>query len=596
MARQGRRVELHKLWTTIKDIFFMSVESAPLQNRRVPLSFLQASPGVGKSRLFYELMLKQNEDVPEKLHDFASKVVFFLIDFNGRTPATRDQSAYSPKYPYLPVSTRLLYTQRCKQSVPWVTFVTAFMCEKTLDLTYLTPEAVLELLRKSLPAGANIVFLIDELSKTSEIGLSVPTSIRNEICALQDSEGVVAIFSALESESLIRLVQTGSSRAIKQITDLPLLSKQDAVNILTVAVENLNFSLQGHETDPRLNGKIACTLARLSGGHARTIELFVNILSQHAHQPLILNYCINTSAESLVEMYGRPPPALMRACILAAEVGTSERVFEEVKYVDCVARGHLIASILENATSFVPQVPPIFVHQWQKVNIQTSDAFFTHLGTLLGCLTYWEPIALESVHSSWEVLIRHCRSLQLYSAVTLSGLYKTPPTSRENELLLIQVNGSLLLDGIKNFDPDGSQVASSTTDIRCRYVWRPIDPQNPGFDLLLFFRTEFLEEGCLPLFVECKFSRQQATTTLGLPEVLKKYESCKGFASKHLRTKQFAVMFLCLRGITNSAIENAPAQCMFLDQACVDDLYGPTVSALIQTVQDGLDHAERTTV
>jgi DNA anti-recombination protein RmuC len=96
--------------------------------------------------------------------------------------------------------------------------------------------------------------------------------------------------------------------------------------------------------------------------------------------------------------------------------------------------------------------------------------------------------------------------------------------------------------------------------------------------------------------VECKFSLQESTTKLDLPEVEKKYESCKGFASKHLHTKQFAVMFLCLRGIRKSAIKNAPAQCMLLDRAHVNALYGPTLLALIKTVEDGLDHIERTTV
>jgi hypothetical protein len=287
----------------------------------------------------------------------------------------------------------------------------------------------------------------------------------------------------------------------------------------------------------------------------------------------------------------------MRACILAAKVRTREKVFNELMYLDYVARGQVIASFSDiEETSFVPQVPPIFVHQWQKYNTNVDDAFFTPLGTLLDCLAFWEPIPLESVHSSWEVLIRHCRGLQLYSAVTLSELYKNPPTSPENELLLIRVDGSLHLDGVKNFDPDGRQVASSTTDIRCRYVWRPSDPQNAGFDLLLFFRTESREEGCLPLFVECKFSLQESTTTLGLTEVRKKYASCKEFAIKHLHTERFAVMFLCLRDITKSAIESAPAQCMFLDRARVDVLYGPTLSTLIQTVEDGLDHVERTTV
>jgi hypothetical protein len=335
----------------------------------------------------------------------------------------------------------------------------------------------------------------------------------------------------------------------------------------------------------------------LSGGHARTIELFAKILHLDAHKPLIMKHFIERSAEVLYETYGIPPLALIKACILAVEVRTSERVSQERTFVDCVARGQVIASFSgkENA-SFVPQVPPIFVHQWQQSNIGMRDAFFAHLGTLLDCLAFWEPIALESVHSSWELFIRHCRGLQLYSAVTLSELYKNPPTSPENDLLFIPVDGSLLLDGVKNFDPYGSPVVFGSIDSRCRFVWRPSDPQNAGFDLLLFFRTESREEGCLLLFVECKFSLQEPTTTLGLPEVERKYESCKGFASKHLHTEQFAVMFLCLRDISKSAIESAPAQCMFLDRAHVNALYGPTLSALVQTVEVGLDHAERTTI
>jgi hypothetical protein len=310
-----------------------------------------------------------------------------------------------------------------------------------------------------------------------------------------------------------------------------------------------------------------------------------------------MKYCIEESAAELLRTYGTPPSALMRACILAAKVRTRERVSDEKTYSDCVARGLVIASFSNiEDTSFVPRVPPIFVYQWQIYNENVEDAFFPALTTLLGCLGYWEPIALEIVHLSWEELIRHCRGFEMYSAVTLSDLYKNPAMSRKKDLLLIRVDGSLRLDGVKNFDRDGRQLASSTTDIRCRYVWRPSDPQNAGFDLLLFFHTVPRRGRCLPLFVECKFSLQESTTTLGLPEVEKKYASCKEFAIKHLHTEQFAVMFLCLRDISKSAIERAPAQCMFLDRAHVDILYGPTLSALIQTVEDGLDRVQRTTV
>jgi hypothetical protein len=90
----------------------------------------------------------------------------------------------------------------------------------------------------------------------------------------------------------------------------------------------------------------------------------MNILSESAHQSQIMNYCIQRSADSLCDMYGTPPPALMRACILEAEVRTNERVIEELTYLDCVARGHVIASFSGiEKTSFVPQLPPIFVHQ-----------------------------------------------------------------------------------------------------------------------------------------------------------------------------------------------------------------------------------------
>jgi hypothetical protein len=120
--------------------------------------------------------------------------------------------------------------------------------------------------------------------------------------------------------------------------------------------------------------------------------------------------------------------------------------------------------------------------------------------------------------------------------------------------------------------------------------------RNAGFDLVLFFRTEPREEGCLPLFVECKVSFQESTTTLGLPVVQQKYVSCKQFAIERQRTERFPVMFLCLRDIAKSTIMKAPMQCMFLDRAHADVLCGPTLSALIHTVEGSLHHAERTTV
>jgi hypothetical protein len=106
----------------------------------------------------------------------------------------------------------------------------------------------------------------------------------------------------------------------------------------------------------------------------------------------------------------------------------------------------------------------MFVHQWQCSNTKTLDAFFTQLKTLLGCLVVWDPIVLESVHSSWEALIRHCRGFGLCNAVTLSELYKYPRTSRKNDLLLNRVYCCFPLDGVKNLD---LQVVSTSTDSRC---------------------------------------------------------------------------------------------------------------------------------
>jgi hypothetical protein len=75
------------------------------------------------------------------------------------------------------------------------------LCSRTL-------EAVFELLRKSLPASTNIVLLIDELTKYSYIGPLFPYAIRNCICELQDTAGVVAIFSTLANKAIADRIRT----------------------------------------------------------------------------------------------------------------------------------------------------------------------------------------------------------------------------------------------------------------------------------------------------------------------------------------------------------------------------------------------------
>jgi hypothetical protein len=50
---------------------------------------------------------------------------------------------YSAHLHSLLVSTRLLYTQRCQQTVSLEMFVTALMTDNTIDLISLTADAVL---------------------------------------------------------------------------------------------------------------------------------------------------------------------------------------------------------------------------------------------------------------------------------------------------------------------------------------------------------------------------------------------------------------------------------------------------------------------
>jgi hypothetical protein len=582
MPRKGRQKELRQLWEHIHKYF----KALKINTDRAWLSFFHASSGVGKSRLLYELMCKKDDDIPENLREFASTTTFLLVDFNDKTPAI-DRNLLA-LHETLPLSMRLLYN--ClKQNISWGNFVLAVEKDQSLDSTSLELENVLNVIRTRMPKDTRLVLLVDELGKSSFYGSAYPDLFRRRVCQLQDTYGVMAIFTTLH-DTLMFDERTYSTRPVMIATKLSLLSSKDSYAILEPVLKSGQFSNRASlTTDHRV---IAQTLARLSGGHARTIEYFVTALQSAKRESPILDHCISSAAGMLQGVYGSPCAALMLACILADPVGKEERVDELMSFRDCVASGQLIASFGDEVETFVPLVPPVFVHQWLQSARNRSDQLIVQLRRLVDSLKFWNPVALETVHACWEVMIRNCRGVEGYREITLASLYKDPERSGcGTELADIYVDGYTKLNGVMTFGTDADELRQAKSDMKSSYLWRPTSQQNAGFDLLMFYRKAQVEpsSNMIPLFIECKFSKEESLTMLEKAEVQSKHKACRTFALEYLSTDQFVVLFMCLRDVRPTAKEEAPAGCLFIDRAHAWRLYGPTLSELLHTVERQLD-------
>jgi hypothetical protein len=214
-------------------------------------------------------------------------------------------------------------------------------------------------------------------------------------------------------------------------------------------------------------------------------------------------------------------------------------------------------------------------------------------------------VKFEVFHRHWERLIRFART-DRYKKMPLLEVYRFPekPDVTENSLgCFVDAKTPLLLDWYDK---------GSTSELSLNTLISATDPLNPGWDTLIVYEgfpaasSAVDRRYALPVFIQNKFSKEDATTMLNNKVVKKAHEHCQTFLGKCryrecelLPAKSaafpfgfshfpFVLIFVVRQDVRPSAIAGAPPNVMFCSEEELKRLYGPTLSGFVNHLVPGL--------
>jgi hypothetical protein len=267
-------------------------------------------------------------------------------------------------------------------------------------------------------------------------------------------------------------------------------------------------------------------------------------------------------------------------------------------YRSLVMRGVLIDSFSEDNPSFIPTVPELYLHRWILRN-QLEGNITTFLSQILETRYKFIAKEFESIHSSWEKMMRYVRQGKpRYLRIPLNDLYCLELPGGAAPITRCLVDGSSILTEIEYKKGTKIKLQPNT-------IYNPAnDDSNPGWDRLIVLEAFPVSSGSnsskrylLPLFIQNKFSSEDALTMLGSPEVNIINDNCKKFMKFITFDSEFSpiqtaddkyVLLLVAKRNNNANIyEGTPSNVMLCLEENLEKLYGPTLKGFVSSLQPG---------
>lgn len=590
----GRKHELNSIWNKI--LFCNS----RVVGKQTAL-FFQASPGLGKTYLLRKIFLKQC--VPEELKEDVQKMKFLALDFNRNAcDDAMDFKDDFEKHPNIFALSRLYYVNFAVQSelLEWSDFLADVVVPLIrIGLAGPLKKLMLRQLR-AFKGESRCVILVDEIMKTEELGANFANRVRSEVCKWMDKGQIcnTVLFTSLDANFMTQEVNA-SGRAVLSVTTLPLLDLTESIsllnaNIKAVFVDGEGNSLRNREIFIR-------QLALASGGHPRAAEFMIN----HCNDPTgsmktrSLKEIIDYAALLLCAKYREVHdwPQLYQDVLLGERVSGSDLFAGRESYRSLVMRGVLIDSFSEDNPSFIPTVPELYLHRWILRN-QLDGNITTFLSQILETRYKFIPEEFESIHSSWEKMMRYVRQGKpRYLRIPLNDLYGLKLPGDAAPITRCLVDGSSILTEIMY--EKGTKIM-----LQPNTIYNPVDRSNPGWDRLIVLEAFPVSSGSnsserylLPLFIENKFSSEDASTMLGFPEVISKNDLCKKFMEfitfdgefSPIQTAgdKYVLLFVAKRNNNDNIYEGSPSNVMLCLEENLEKLYGPTLKGFVSSLQPG---------
>jgi hypothetical protein len=219
-------------------------------------------------------------------------------------------------------------------------------------------------------------------------------------------------------------------------------------------------------------------------------------------------------------------------------------------------------------------------------------------------------LQFENLHSSWEQLMRHVRPNEKYSRIPLAELYRIDLEYNANNrrgtgrkhgtILSTVVDGSSLLTLVPY--TKGDTISLDEPNI----IFYPEDAQNPGWDRLLILEAfpshddskanDSASRYLLPLFIQNKFSKTDATTKLSAQTVAAANKHCELFLRDSVRLGEgfkwlsdkvadnFVLLIVGKCDKNDNAVSGAASNVLFCFEEELRALYGPTLRGFIDSL------------
>ena len=607
-VRVGREKQLQELWRQI-------LRSNREKTSKNEVLFFHGSPGLGKTYLLRELFSKKDTDYPLENATEVQELKILVLDFN-RSACIEAKVFKSDliSNPSLFALSRLYYvTFAIQAELSWEDFLQLVVVTLIRKGSAASLKKFMTQQIKSITLNRRSLILVDEIMKTGEIGPEFADHVRSSVCKWID-DGIcdVILFSSLDFEFL-RMEVTASGRRVQAVTTLPLLEFSESVALLTSSVKVRFVDDEGNIIDSQaVFGQLALT----SGGHPRSLEYIVDRCN--ACCDAALKTCITTviseAAATLCSAYHDVDnwQRIFVLVLLARKVKKDARLWGENSETlrSLVARGILIDSFDNDSDTFVPAVPELCLHKWIKKRGENClpDEPRQYLDQILRLRSCFTALKFEVLHSSWEKLMRHIRQFEpeCYKRIPLNDLYRCQLRVGATFASSCCVDSCSILTEIK-------YVKGTTITLEPNTIYNPGDAHNPGWDRLIVMEAfpfrKSSKRFIIPVFIQNKFSSEDASSTLSVSDVNAAHRHCLDFIScrvnsarpyrflsaknnwlstaSRLSETDFILLFVAKRNSNQNTITNSPSNVMFCLYPELEKLYGPTLTGFVRNLTAG---------
>jgi hypothetical protein len=595
------------------------------KSNRSAVYYFHGSSGIGKTYLFR--MLMSYEGVPEMFQSHSQNTLFLILNFNnGAIPVEEDRILFFKSNPKLFIFLRIFWSRFVSSatshddiSTQWGNFLDCLFDKSNPLSSFLSTEMVEPLSNffKTLIAGETkkTVLLVDELEKSEPIGAK--DNIRELICRLIGNTFTFVFFSALDVE-LLRSKVTPSDRQAIPISGIVPLSPEETFQILDQDLPPLWHSESPASQESR--EFVVQQLAVRCGGHPKTVVQFLRAADEgktYSHLHELLNTVLLDLDLHLNIKLCFP---LVIEILLARKVQFSDTVLEFAGRIwdnkgmthtfnDLVKNNYLIGSY--GGGLYTPQVPEVFLYEFVKGlpdNVEIVKVIKSLLQLLLATnRDHFKAIEFETFHILWEKIMRLVyiclqQSLNVLPAsltgevpLTLLEMYKIKPenyhsksASYEKKLNNVKFNFIHMEFTHQLISTEKFQKKSKIL-LEPNHIYSPADRQNAGFDRLIIYKSSN-SPMLIPVFIQNKFSENNATTVLDYNTVQETYNNSRDFLSNFaiidgkqviLKQERFLLVMAIRRETTGNIYDELQGNVYILDNAKLKELYGPSLTALL---------------